>query len=280
MSEFLSNVQQSKYRTTEGPVKLPILYHETTQLQAFFSVEAARVEKLLANTGLQPAVVGGRAFAGLVFFEYRKTSIGPYNEAGLAVACYPAAVRPSLATEFAAKAAARHLGFHVLHLPVTTPLACAAGRELWGFPKFVTRIPFERTGRQISAAVLDPGTGRPIVALRGDLLPGIPLPAFDMVLYSQLKALRLKTAIETKGRMKTALGGFCTLEVGPSRHPMADTLRELGLDGARPALLQYSEQMQSILPAGEVYATVVPAKRAASAKAPKKRAPKPKRVRV
>jgi len=45
--------------------------------------------------------------------------------------------------------------------------------------------------------------------------------------------------------------GF-VLKVGESKHPMADNLRTLALDGARPALLQYADPLQFLLFAGGV----------------------------
>jgi len=42
------------------------------------------------------------------------------------------------------------------------------------------------------------------------------------------------------------------LKLGKSEHPMADNLRILGLDGARPALVQYADPLQSLLFPGGV----------------------------
>ena len=47
-------------------------------------------------------------------------------------------------------------------------------------------------------------------------------------------------------------GDSFLLKVGPSNHPMARNLRALGLDGARPVLLQYADPAQSLLFAGRL----------------------------
>ena len=62
----------------------------------------------------------------LYCIEYRKTDIGPYNEVGLTVlALAPGDPIPAN---------------YVVDLPVTTAVANRAGREIWGYNKFVAAI--------------------------------------------------------------------------------------------------------------------------------------------
>lgn len=248
-------VARTRHQTSAGDVELPILYYDSTQAQAYFLCDLDRVERSLEGTGLRPGlVVGRRAVVGLVFFEYRRTSIGAYNEVGLAL--------PVVEDSIAASASTwrdlfrrvddpkRKLAFHVLHLPVTTPQANAAGRELWGLPKFVTDIPFAFSAQRFDGAVLDPKDRSPICRLSGT--PGLRLPAttLDLLLFSQLDGRDLHTTIQTRGHTRGYGGGSVRLEVGTSSHPMAATLRTLGLEKARPLLLSLTPDFQSRLNAG------------------------------
>jgi len=137
-----------------------------------------------------PVVVKRRAVVTLSFFKYRDTSIGPYHEVGLAVLAAPTGQPAQLRTLGDLMEQPRQtsgVGFFVLDLPVSTPLACAAGRDIWGFPKFVTQLPIELEGNELAAEVLDPG-GTPLMSLAGQLGYGAdaPLPGSDLAAFSLL----------------------------------------------------------------------------------------------
>jgi hypothetical protein len=92
---------------TECP--LLIRYFDVQCLVATFPTDLNRAAELLKGTGL-----------------YRITDIGPYNEVGLTVvARVPGDPIP---------------GNYVINLPVTTAVANRAGREIWGYNKFVAAI--------------------------------------------------------------------------------------------------------------------------------------------
>ena len=60
------------------------------------------------------------------------------------------------------------MGVYVVEMVVTIPEARAAGRKLWGYPKFLTQIPSELSGNQFKFSVLDPDSREPIVAVEGE----------------------------------------------------------------------------------------------------------------
>ena len=128
-------VPRSHVKTSEGMVELPILYYDTSALNAFFLVEQARVEAVLKGTGLSPSLtVGGKALVGLSCFEYRDTSVGVYNEVGLAIAVTPQGEKLALGgwrdlLSTLSHPEERHVAFHIIDLPVTT---AAARPTCWG----------------------------------------------------------------------------------------------------------------------------------------------------
>lgn len=249
-------VPRHAVRTSEGPVELPILYYDTSSLFAFFMVDRARVESVLAGSGLVPALtVGGLALAALACFEYRDTSVGAYNEVGLAVAV----TRPGEATVLGGwkellatlqQPEMRRVAFHILDLPVTTAAANAAGREIWGFPKFVTDIPFRWQGQSVDCRVMVPGTDEPVLSLSGMMGAAVPSAPMGLALLSQHEGRLCRSTVNVRGSTRLALPGSVRLVAGSGPHPMAGHLRALGLEEARPLALMWSHAFQSRLNAG------------------------------
>lgn len=249
-------VPRTRVDTAEGPVELPILYYDTSALYAFFLPARDRVEALLSGTSLVPALtVGNRALAALACFEYRDTSVGVYNEVGLAIAVcrqgeqqrlrgWPDLLRTLRQPE------ERHVAFHILDLPVTTAAANAAGREIWGYPKFVTDIPFRLSGRDFNCAVMSPGTRIPVMELAGRLGPSVPVAPLSLTLLSYRDHELLRANVNARGATRLALPGSLRLSVGDARHPMARHLLALGLDTAAPVATMWTHAFQSRLNAG------------------------------
>lgn len=240
-------------QTSAGRIALPVVYTDATAIHAFFRLEHRRAAELLAPTPLQPVrFAGGVAIAAVVAYDYRETSIGPYREVGVALAVVPRGVAaPLLPLVHLLRAPAHHdVGWHVVDLPVTTAIADVGGRELWGFPKFVTDIDLELARRELSAVVQAPTGEEPILTLDGRAGPGVTLQATDLVLYTLRDGVLLRTVVEARGRMHTGTGGGLTLRVGDVGHPMARRLAALGLEGARPVAAQVCRFYYAVLDAG------------------------------
>lgn len=254
MTDRFFAVSQLRRATSAGPVHLPILYRDVTNVVALFEAPLASVEAVLAGTGLEAGmVVGDRAVVALSCYEYRDTSVGVYNEVGTAIfAVRLGERRPRWGwADLYASPLRRVLAAYVLDLPVTTPQADAAGREIWGYPKFVTAIPFRAQGRDVACSVEDPDpAGGRVLSLAGRLGPGLPAPPFDLVTYSFLQGGLIRTPIEVRGLLTAHAPGTVRLEVGSSTHRMAANLRRLGLVAARPRLVLRTDRFQSILHGG------------------------------
>lgn len=251
-------VPRTTFTTAQGPVELPILYYDTSALYAFFLPARERVAALLAGTSLVPALtVGNRALAALACFEYRDTSVGVYNEVGLAVAVcrrgeetpwrgWPDLLRTLRQPE------QRRVAFHILDLPVTTAAANAAGREIWGYPKFVTDIPFRLSGRDFHCQVMSPGTRVPVMELAGRLGASVPVAPLSLTLLSYRDDALVRATVNARGATRLALPGSLRLSVGDTTHPMAQHLLALGLEQAAPVAAMWTHAFQSRLNAGAV----------------------------
>jgi hypothetical protein len=251
-SEAFLDVSRTPIGLTIGEVEVPILYRDASLLQAFFWVDYDRAAGIVDLPGYSPVQTArGQALAGLGFFSYRDTSIGAYEEVALAVAVTASEHRPSrpLAIDLIRDPKRRRLGLHVLDLPVSAPIADAAGREIWGFPKFVTDLLIKSYRSGFTGGVLDPSGGT-VLRLNGPRRKGVPLRSMDLVLLSKHDGDVLRTVVATRGWMWTTSGRGFSLEVGSSPHEMGTRAKELELDGVRPFLVQRSDRLLARLPKG------------------------------
>lgn len=241
------------FESSEGHVDLPILYFDNSNFMAMFEVEFEIANAFLKDAGVTAVQFAkGKALVVVGFYEYRKTAISAYNEVGVAIACVPNGVQtphcPLLSLYKSLDK--QQIGFHVIDLPVTTQAACAAGKEIWGYPKFVTPIGFSLEAKRFKGTVSDPESGDTMVELSGDLGIGLPAPQLDLVLYSHHNGSLLRTLINTRGGGRSCLPGSLRLKLSNSTHPMAQRLAQLGLANAAPKMVFHSHGLQLRLNAG------------------------------
>ncbi len=235
-------------RCSAGEVELPVLYYDCSSVMAMFWVDKVKAQQLVNEQGLNAiSYAGGKALFCLAFYEYRQTAIGAYNEVASAIAVAPKGVKqPAMPLLSLLKSVDRQRqGFFVLDLPVTTQEACAAGRELWGYPKFVTAIDFSLTGNTFSGAVKDPSSQGSIVGMSGTVGLGIRGPQLDLISYSRNDDQMLRTTVITRGGGKICFAGSARLAVSQgSLHPMAQRLNSLDLAGAKPFAVMHTHNLQ------------------------------------
>ncbi len=239
--------------TSEGSVDMPILYYDNSVLMAMFRIDYDRAEALVADQGLEAVrFFGGKALAVAAFYQYRETSIAAYNEVGIAIAVVPKGTAVPSFPMFSLLDSLDKapVGFCVIDLPVTTSAACTAGKDLWGYPKFVTPIRFSLQGGRFDGAVATPGTGEDLVQFSGKVGVGVPAPLLDLVLYSRHNGQMLRTLVNTRGGCRACLPGSMRLRVSDGEHPMAQRLKALGLNDAKPLLVFHSHTLQLRLNAG------------------------------
>jgi hypothetical protein len=215
---------------------LPIRYFDAQMLIATYLVDYGRAAVLLKDTGVVAVPQGiGQALVAFGCFHYDKTDIGPYNEVALGIlASSPKSPLPAL---------------YILHLPVDTEVAHRAGVEIWGYNKFLASIDIAGGGNDFSMAIRDPDKVT-IARLKGTRTASVSMPPNDIVTFSVLDGQLIKTAVKMMTPSQVG-GGVFSLKTGESGHPMADSLRTLGLDGLNPVLVQYANPFQSLLFAGQ-----------------------------
>jgi Acetoacetate decarboxylase (ADC) len=228
---------QQRTLSDGSPCPLPIRYFDAQLLIGTYLVDYGRAAALLKNTGVIAVPQGiGQALVAFGCFQYRKTDIGPYNEVGLAIlASAPKSPVPAL---------------YVVHLPVDTALANRAGHEIWGYNKFVASIDVADSGNNFSMAIRDPDNAT-IARFNGARTASVTMPPNDIVTFSIFDGQLMRTVIQMMTPSQLGAGSGFSLKIGGSAHPMADTLRTLGLDGLSPVLVQYADPFQSLLFPGQ-----------------------------
>ena len=244
---------QTVFNSSRGDVKLPIFYYDVSSVLAFYLTDYKKIQDLVEPLGFTAArFLNGKAMVGFAFYEYRKTDVGPYNEVGLAAAIYaPDRPRPLLSLpELKKNTGRRKIGFYIHHLPVTTAIANAAGREIYGFPKFVTDLPFELTDSHFKGVVKDE-QGKEIITLEGKVKKGIGMAGFDLLLYSFMENKLMRTVVDVKARFNTLFKPDWKLSLGDSNHAMRQTVEAMGIIEKKPLIVQTTQHFRSRLHGGE-----------------------------
>ncbi len=216
---------------TECP--LPIRYFDVQCLIATYLTGPDRAAELLGGSGLQAVLQeDGKAVVQLYCIEYRKTDIGPYNEVGLTVLAQ-APGDPAPAN-------------FVVDLPVTTAAANRAGREIWGYNKFVASIKVEKRGKAFSTVLSDAQNGL-IGTFEGIRGPSVPAPPEDILTFTIHQGRLVKTVIRVLTPFQASRGDGFVFKIGTSSHPMTNHLRTAEIEGAQPVLVHYADPFQSLL---------------------------------
>jgi len=75
----------------------------------------------------------------------------------------------------------------------------------------------------------------------------MPMPNASAVLMTELDGVAMKTINHVSGNGEVYLNHDLLLTAGASSHPLAQNLRDMGLDGAAPTMVMASPDYHSIL---------------------------------
>lgn len=115
-------------------------------------------------------------------------------------------------------------GVLIHRLPVDQEFTCAAGREIWGFPKFVTPIGIREDAHSDTCTLTVDGK----LALSMTMRHGIPAPMRETALdaFSFRDGVLRRTRWELRGKGSRMRPGGMRVELG--RGEIAEELRSLG----------------------------------------------------
>lgn len=244
----------NQFKTSAGDIDLPIFYHDSSLCMAIFMVDLERTRSFVTDERLEIVrFSGNKAMVAITFYEYRATTIGSYNEVAVAITVKPRGTASPLLPLLALLGPLdkNPMGAYLIDLPVTTEAACAAGKEVWGLPKFVTDIDFKLQGNNFHGRIGSSEKDGPIFTLEGKGGFGGTGPLLDLPIYSIRQGSLLRALVNTRGGCKYMLGGSVRVRINrQSTHPMSQRLAGLGLDNAKPRFIMASHRLQLRLNAG------------------------------
>jgi hypothetical protein len=187
-------------------VHLPVQVRSAAMAGAQWFVDGDAAQDVVAPVGLD--VVRnrkGKAVVSITSVAYADNDLGPYHEIALAFVVndpWPDAGRKPRMGEVAT---------YIHRLPVNQAFTCAAGRGIWGFPKWVCDIDIAERHGAVETTMVD--DGRMVIGLS----------AADGELHrTPFTSRSVGLRIRPRGAAQLVLGDG----------DMADDLRALGISGA------------------------------------------------
>ena len=237
-SKFASHAPPFDVRSCE----LPVQYRDGTWCGLLYRIDLARARFFCDALTLEPRPFLGAAVAGVYAFEHRDTSLGPYTEIGIGILARRRAPR-HLLPRLSWGEATRAQGMLVLASPVTTDAACRAGQQLWGLPRYLTRM---RTQSDEHGMRVRMGTELELELgpVRG-VSRHLPIDTFSC-LHGQL----LRTSVDVRGAPTLGKPTHAALHLLGGDGPSAEIVQTLGLHRLRPVLAFHAPTFKATMPAG------------------------------
>ncbi|MGH9079591.1 MAG: acetoacetate decarboxylase family protein, partial [Acidimicrobiales bacterium] len=212
----------------------PVEVRRAAQWSVQYLVPVAAAQRIVSPTGLEVTVpVPGRALMALAVCRYDDTDLDPYHEVAVSFVVRrhdaPAAASGARRLRELATGA---IGVYIHQLPVDQEFSCAAGRDIWGFPKWVGSIEIDEpvtratgSGTGMSARLVDGDTH--VLTLSVAAGGRLRLPAQAPPTYSFADGVLRRTTWTIEVEATNGRIGGARLTLGD--HPVADELRSLGL---------------------------------------------------
>ena len=240
-------------------ITLPVEVRKAAQWGVQYLVPAAAAQRIVDPTGLEvTGPLPGKALMALAVCRYDDTDLDAYHEVAVSFVTRPHdAPRGATTTQRIREFATGAIGAYIHRLPVDQEFTCAAGRDVWGFPKWITTIDIDepgqgasRSGTGTTVRLVDDGVH--VLTLTMAAGGPIQLPAQAPPSYSFRDGVLRKTEWTTSSEGVTGRPGGATLILGD--HPMADELRTLGMP-KRALFSSSAAHMRASFGASEIVST-------------------------
>ena len=85
-SPFFKDTPRKTLDMAGETIEFPVLYYDLRCITCIFTVKTTRIKRLLPHPNFRPIEIWPEiGMLVIAAYEYRDTSIGPYNEIGIAV---------------------------------------------------------------------------------------------------------------------------------------------------------------------------------------------------
>ncbi|HUT70785.1 MAG TPA: acetoacetate decarboxylase family protein [Desulfatiglandales bacterium] len=209
-------------------LEFPVFYYDVRFIIAAFTAKTTALRKLLPHPKFKPIQIWpGVGMLGIAAFEYRDTSVGPYNEIAITIPIKfpPGFIMPGLS---AIKMIRKNLfPVYIHHLPVTTEIAHKFGIHFYNYPKSLAEITFQ--DRDDSLEVTLKEKGDLILKLLSKKLPLKRSAGFEFHTYSVKNNVVLHAQVEGWAPKfgSVMMGNIAELELG--EHRVSREIAELNL---------------------------------------------------
>ena len=219
------------YRIQGRSVELPCVVRDAGSGNVVYMVPSEIAQKRIPGDAFEVVEAApGMTQLILAIIDYRDNDLGDYHEVGIIFLVKPRGASPE------------QTGTFIYRLPVSQSLSCEAGCTIWGFPKTVEGIDFSYADETVRCRLeMD---GRPVFTLTMPRLDSQEEPADEAETrtYTYLDGRPHATPFHTGGATAiTPSGEGVVLDLGD--HPLADELRELGLQDSVPVMSGWNEHM-------------------------------------
>jgi hypothetical protein len=195
-------------------VELPVEVRTARAAAATFVVRRAPVLQLLGASGIEPVrLPRDRTLCVIAVVQYVDSDLGPYDEVAIAFAVPKRHGAPA--------------GAYIHQLPVNGEFTLAAGRGIWGFPKWMANIELRFDAGGARCRLEDDGALVLELEVRRRPLP-LPGRSTEMTAHSHLDGVTRSTPFTNDPRGVRGGPGGARLTLG-DRHPVGRDLRRLGL---------------------------------------------------
>lgn len=248
---FFKDTQRKALEMEGESIEFPILYYDFRIISGTFTAKTNKIKKLLPHPNFKPIeIFPGIGMVIIVAFEYRDTSIGPYNEIGLSV---PVKFPPRLAFPgLSAISMMRKNCFSVYihHLPVTTEIARKGGVHFYNYPKFLSEITFQDQDDRLEVTLRE---GEELIfKMNAKKIPLNRSAQIEFHTYSIKDKMVMHTLVEGWAPQYGVkmMGNKARLELGT--HRISQEIAELNLS-KNASSGQYAEGMMSKLYSPDQY---------------------------
>ena len=227
-NDVCSKNSNGSYTIDGKEITFPVVVSDAAMLMNAFLVDAGAARSMLAGTGFRVVeLFPGKAILQLLAVDYKENDLGDYNEGAIILPVLTPGERKPFPFFGAVKRMGDgSLGNFVYRMPVDQEFTTHAGRFIWGFPKWVSRVDIEFGASEARGTFIDEGE---LVYTISAKAGGNSEPKEQQ---AASLAIRDGKAWKTYGTNNSSgltfsLGGAAP-DIG-DQHPLAMELRALGL---------------------------------------------------
>jgi hypothetical protein len=239
---FFEQIAHAEVAWGDRSIWVPVFYYDAAVLGAAFLTPLAQVRAALPSPRMKPLrMTPWHALTTFSVYEYRDCDIGPYNEVSINIPVTIDKPAPVL-TGVLRPPASGAMGY-ILHLPVTTEIAWAAGVEFAGYPKVLAGIEIERKDGWVHGHWSDAGSH--VLSLSVRQLPERAIERSRVHALTVREGRILRSELMLSERQAGASRDPSDVVLRLGDHPVSQELRELRL--GRPISCFYVPSFRAIL---------------------------------